>query len=261
MDAPAARPTLGLALAGMPVAPLREQLDAATALGYGAVSLNAAAPGLRARDLGRSARRDLASLLRRAGLACCGLDLWIPPEHFAQASTADRAVSAVGDALGLASELAALGAAARDEAPVCIELPLAPAPGVQAALRQHAERAGILLADHAWPVRERPDDAPFAARDVGLDPAAILAAGHDPAATAISLASRIASVRLSDCSRLGARVAPGSPGGRLDLAAFGAALAVAGRVPGKWVTVDIRGVPDAAAQAALVPARWPMPLP
>ena len=31
-------------------------------------------------------RRDLASLLRRLELSYCGLDLWIPPEHFADAA-------------------------------------------------------------------------------------------------------------------------------------------------------------------------------
>src|SRR5690606_13026801 len=69
----------------------RAPIEAAAKAGFRAVALDASAAGLRPRDLDRSARRDLAALLRRLELAFAGLDLWIPPEHFASPEHADRA--------------------------------------------------------------------------------------------------------------------------------------------------------------------------
>ena len=57
----------------------RAAIEWAAGLGYRAVQLDGAAAGVRARDLDRSGRRDLAALLRRLQLGFSGLDLWIPP--------------------------------------------------------------------------------------------------------------------------------------------------------------------------------------
>src|SRR5690606_31780409 len=67
---PMETPRLGIAMAGLdserlglnPTAPheTRALIDWARASGFAAVQLNAAAPGIRPRDLDRSGRRDLA---------------------------------------------------------------------------------------------------------------------------------------------------------------------------------------------------------
>ena len=85
---------------------VREQVAWLASLGARAVTLDAGV--LRARDLDRSARRDVASMLRRAQLALAGVDAWVPPEHVGRAETAARAIAAVVGACELASELAPL---------------------------------------------------------------------------------------------------------------------------------------------------------
>src|SRR5690606_31973157 len=65
----------------------RAAINWAAAAGWRAITLDATAPDTRSRALDNSARRDLASALRRAELAFAGLDLWIPAEHFTRPDT------------------------------------------------------------------------------------------------------------------------------------------------------------------------------
>ena len=68
------------------LAPLGEQPRAALArlskLGFRHVQLDATQPGLRPRELDRSARRHLAATLRRPEDSPIGVDLWVPASHF-----------------------------------------------------------------------------------------------------------------------------------------------------------------------------------
>lgn len=199
------------------------------------VQLDAAAPGLRPRELGSSARRDLAAILRRSGIACSGLDLWIPAAHFTDPARIDRAFAALQAAIGLIADLDSLGAASPGGCVVCTELGNCPGP-VVADLRRDAERHGVLLADCRWP----PDSAPHAG--LCVDPAAILAVGAEPAAALSKLSAPPAAARLTDLSSRGVRCEPESPGGRLDVLAYEATLVTIGfRAP---LVFDPRDLPD-----------------
>lgn len=226
-------PPLSIALCGLlPSAPSgpgpREQIPWARTAGFDAVHLNVAAPGVRPRELDRSARRDLAAIIRREGLALSGADLWLPPEHLLTPAHADRALAALTNAIDLIAELSTLvrGIGARGTRPVLSTL-LPPELSADALdiLASAAEHAGIRIADHALPPRE-PNPRIEPALGIGIDPAAALAAGHDPAALVSRLADRLASARLSDISRTlgGGRVTPGSKDGKLDLLAYAVAL-------------------------------------
>lgn len=247
------RSTLSLALSGLDAEPfsslpVREQIELAARRQFRAVHLDAARAGVRPRDLDRSARRDLASLLRRSDLVLGGLDLWIPPAHFADPARADRAAEAAILALGLAGELA--GLVPGSQPTVGVTLPRgAGAPGaILDALRGAAERAGSLLADFSLPPTEAEAEFP----GFGLDPAAALAIGEDPARLASRRGPALVAARLSDQGGVG-RVTPGD--GRLDLLAYRVAIETAGRCP--VVALDLRGVRD--HERALEAAReaWP----
>ena len=105
------------------------------------------------------------------------------------------------------------------------------------------------LADCAWPVAD-PADRP-ALVGVGLDPAALLAAGADPVEAIGQLASRLVSARLSDLAD-GLRVEAGT--GQLDLEAYRAALSVARGVD--RVVLDLRQVVDQPGALTRTLNRW-----
>lgn len=260
---------ISLAIAGLQLRPgvdagapdeLRATLALARQAGFRAIQLNAAATGLRPRDLDRSARRDLAAALRRAELGFSGLDLWIPPEHFLRGEHMDRAVAAVAAALSLASDLATLAvgvggpAIAGGAAPgrvLSVILPKDIQPAALADLAREADAAGVRLADHAWPARPAAAAGPRPA--IGLDPAAALMGGGDPVAGALAAGAALATARLSDATSAG-RTAPGAPGGRLDLMAYAVSLQAAGYTAP--VVADLRGVRDQPAAVLSVPAAW-----
>lgn len=237
------RMPLGLALIGMsgvgaPTS-LREQVEHARQLGFRGVALNAAAAGARPRDLSRSARRDLAALLRRCELVCAGVDLFIPPDHYSDEARVDRAASATVDAIDFAAEIAAL---AGGRAVVCVTLPTGDAAASSSAmvesLADHARSVGVLLADCSWPIATR--DEPDAAHgpSLGIDPAALILAGNDPASELLRLGAAVACTRLSDIDTTG-RVTPGD--GRLDLLGYTVALSM--RPDLTPVVFDPRGLP------------------
>lgn len=217
----------------------REAIAWAASLGYRAVQLDATAAGLRARELDRSGRREVAAILRRAGLALSGLDFMIPPGDFTDTTKADRAVGAATGALELAAELAGLlGAGARP----CLSLEL-PREGTEAAaggLSEACRRAGARIADHAWPARAASD-----VLGVGIDPATMMLAGADPAKEAARLEAVPLSARLSDLGPRG-RVPPGR--GRLDTVAYEVGLDVRGYAGA--LVVDLRGLREPALVAA-----------
>jgi sugar phosphate isomerase/epimerase len=207
--------------------------------GYRWVQLDCAMPTLRPRELDRSARRDLASLLRREGLMCSGLDLWIPPAHFAEAARADRAVEATVQGAELLAELTRLGAA---RGVLCVMLPENPAQGVEGALIAACERQGVEIADHRVPLRDG-----GVGLGPGIDPAAAVMAGLSPAAEVMRMAGPVRSARLSDVSGAG-RVAYGT--GRVERMEYEVALTTKGFTGA--VVVDLRTVADQIEAAAAV---------
>lgn len=243
-------PRLSMALCGLgPTGPgrgdVREQIGWVRSRGIDAVHLNAAAQGVRARDLDRSGRRDLAAVLRRNALRLGGVDLWIPPEHFADPARIDRAMATLMATLELAGELGDLVNGSSEGSVVSVVLPGSLAADHVAALAEHAAGAGARIADHALPPREVV--GPLGA---GLDPAACLASGIDPVAAASKHGRSVFAARLCDVSRLvgGGRVPVGSGEGLLDAVAYAAALSVGG-YEGR-LALDLRGLADADGAVA-----------
>ncbi len=246
---------------------LRGWLLFARTLGVSAIHLNGATPELRARELDRSARRELAALLRRHDLALAGLDLLIPPAHFVDSTHLDRAVNAVGESIGLVADLRTLlketpGAqATREHQPVvCLTLPRELSPSVRGELVAHASKAGVRLADlsHHRDSATQPAAASAApARTDGeplgqaLDPAAILLAGDDPAAMVARHATTLFNTRLTDVSSDG-RCPLGR--GRLNITELQIALS-AWRYRG-FATLDLRGVADQERTAPQTLTSW-----
>jgi sugar phosphate isomerase/epimerase len=210
------------------------------------IQLDATLAGIRPRELDRSARRDIAAILRRLQLNLSGVDLWIPPAHFVTPAHMDRAIEAVNSAADFAGELATLNAGARPV--VSLQLHPEVSPAVLESLASAADRSGVRIADHQWP---RPELAPtIGPVGPGIDPAAIFMAGSDdPAASVSGLGLQIASARLSDVTSAG-RTKPGS--GRLDLLKYEIALSTAAYA--SPLILDLRGLTlDAQLAAASQP--------
>jgi len=200
----------------------RRALSLIAASGFRHVQLSAALPGMRPRDLDRSARRDLLARLRRLELQPAGLDLWIPLEHFTDAEHADRAAATVIDAIELAADLGRI--------PLSLRLAEALDATIVQTWRSRAETCGIAIADHS--------PTPHALLGVGIDPAALIAVGKDPAVCA-SAATDLVAARFSDF-RDESRTTPGT--GRLDVLAYQVALV--SRSFESPVALDLRRVSD-----------------
>lgn len=205
-----------------------ECLQAIARLGYRGVQWPATVAGLRPRDLDSSARRGVRAELARAELACAGVDVWIPPGHFLDPSTVDRAIAALEASIGLAADLAS-----GPRRPVVCTLLPSPAERLEAAaagrelddavagLAALCEREGIAMADHAV--------TPSAPLARGLDPVLAFAASRDPIALALAGGEPLRSVRVADLLRSGQRGPVGEPGeSRLDVVGLRAALDVVG---------------------------------
>lgn len=208
------------------------------------IALDASRSDCRARDLGRSARRDLAAMLRRTELELTGIDLFIPPEHFTDPARADRAVETVRLTATMAAELARL-VGGRSRALVSVTLPPGLSGSVRAEMGVHADRHGAVIADHT------PGDAPATTGvGVGVDPAACFLAGADPVRAVA--AGGLAALRLSDLNATG-RCAVNAEGGRLDLLAYAAATITTDQ---RWITADTRGTADADRAVRAGVAAW-----
>ena len=236
---------LSLAMSGLDSAlDVRGALARVRSAGFGWVQLDASARSMRARELDRSGRRGLAALLRRLGLRASGLDLWIPAGHFSPGDNLDRAVAAVGGAIGLAGDLGALGL--EDIRVVSIETP-GDIPGdVLGDLAHLARDRGVRIADH------RLDDDVL---DCGVDPARILADGGDPAEILLRMDQRVASCRLSDVSG-GARILPLIEGGTLDVGCYRSAMERVGYQ--RAVVLDLAHVRGGLEGAPGVLRAWAM---
>lgn len=252
------RPPLALSLAGVRLEGaaqdvgaegLRSALALAGSVGCRGIVLSATASGLRPRDLDRSARRDLASLLRRSELPLVGLDLWIPPEHFGDPVHADRALAAVGAALELCAEVAPLSGSG-DRGVVSLTLPRPVTTELRTAMAAAADRTGAVIADHAWPWVEA-IDAERGLMGVGLDPGTVLAAGGVPDVEASQLGRRLAIARLSDLLG-GRRVSAGD--GALKSLEYSIGLQASGYL--RPVVIDVRGLAESVRSVRRMAASW-----
>ena len=223
----------------------RGQLAWVRSLGFRAVVLDGTAEQIRARNLDRTARRDLASHMRRNDLLFAGVDLFIPPTHISDPAHQDRAFAAIKESLTLASDLAALIAGS----PPLVSI-LAP-PSLSAkdieALAQIADSSPSRLALIAWPVSDQLRTALASVPKLGLafDPARVLAISADPAKELSRLKPAPASIRLNDFDGVG-RVALGK--GNLDFTQYIVAASVANfAVP---LILDVGGLADAQAAIA-----------
>ena len=241
---------LSLSISGLTIPDARERLtsaaEAAARAQIPALHLDATLPGIRPRELDRSARRDLLAIVKRHNVSLTGCDLFIPPTHFTSPQHQQRAADAVRQAIAFAAELRSLGALA---AMVCIET-VAPAekqPGAAldatpllTELVTHARDHGVTLCDCTS------DTSPLAR---GLDIAAILARNEDPAAAILT--HKPACLRLADWNGR-ARVPFGE--GRADATAISATASVA--APTALGIFDFRGVrlPDAGSLREAVAA-------
>ena len=244
-------PEISVSAAGfaMPAgSPPRATIDAIASLGVRGIALDATASGLRPRELSRSGRRDIASVLRRCELELSGLDLWIPPEHFADPSTSQRAIDAVMQALEMASELSLL-VGGRSRPLVSLVLPAEMDSTARDSLAATAQRSGTVLGDHAI----MGEDTMYPAGiGVGIDPVYYLTDGQSPAKAITRAGEHLASARLCDTNAMG-RCVLGSTGGKLDTTAYAGALIVSGQ---SWVTFDLRGLSDAAPAASHAIEAW-----
>lgn len=258
----------GTLLLGEPL--FRAQLDLARRWRIAAVQLNAAAAGLRARELSRTGRRDLAALLRRSDVALSGGDLWIPPEHFIRPEHADRAVAAVLDAIELLADLAQLNSTP-SAPPLSLMLPANTPESIIQTISDRATTCGVPVADFTFtqtapsptggsastpPNPPKSPPSPDAPIGPGVDPAGIFMAGGDPIALAARLGASLRAARLSDVSSAGRRAVggPRSLGGRLDVQRYAITLGAVTKVP--FVTLDLRQVPDQLDAAPRAISAW-----
>jgi len=231
----------GLRVAREPGATPQNTINWCLSAGARAVQLDAAMPGLRPRELSGGERRGLAAFVARSGAAVSGVDLFIPPEHFTSAAHVDRAVGALADAIGFASDLGRVVVGTR--------LPAEAAPDVVKEIEHAAARSGVVVADHVFPPRAMGDGAFL---QVGIDAASALLGAQSIEAVILSLARPPAAARLTDVGPTGP-VAPGA--GRLDVLAFVSALA-ARRYAG-FLVADLSGIADQATAAAKALAATP----
>ncbi|MEM1329549.1 MAG: hypothetical protein AAGG07_03200 [Planctomycetota bacterium] len=246
-------PPLAISLAGLSggtlPAALRDRIRWVTRSSRWIV-LDGTDPDTRARNLDRSARRDLAATLRREELRLAGIDLFLPERHLAEPAHVDRASAALGNALELASDLASLvGDGSRPV--VTFVSPEAPLVGVIDELCGRAERVGATLADGAV-------DGPRGGSAVGasLDPSALLLGGRDPAVRLSELGARCVQARLADAGSSGP-VYVGSGSGRLDAGSYAAAVVTSGgALASAPVVLDGRGLRDADKAVTAGTAAW-----
>jgi hypothetical protein len=182
-----------------------------------------------------SAKRDLVVTLRRAELLVAGIDLWIPPRHFVDQGTVDRAIDAVAAACEIAGGLG--------RCPVSIQLPASGLePGTLDAVRAAGAAHAVSLAVAC--TEEVPEGfVPC------IDPASWLEQDRDPVPAASNAA---AAVRLSDL--VDGRRSPPAANGLLDVLAYRAACEVA--APNRGVVADLRFLTDPRAALSEMRRAW-----
>lgn len=214
-------------------------------VGFRRVALDLTAPGIRPRELDRSARRGLAAHLRRAELAVVGCDLIIPEGHFADPAHTDRAVFAAVAAIEFARELVGLCDAA-----AVVTMPAIADGEARETVGAAAEREGVVVAELIGAGAE-PQAGGWSS--IALDLPAVLAAGGDASGEIGRLGEELGQARIADLID-GIRRPLGAPGGRLDAVALAGAIAVCERAD---AVIDLRGMSDQDAGARSALSAWP----
>ena len=233
---------------------VRRAVERARALGFTCVQLSAATAGIRPRELDNRARRDLAALLARNGIALSGLDLMIPPEHWADPAQLDRALSSTLAAIALAGDLGRV--------PFSAALPIGSLPtDVVTELLTAADGQGVALAVHAEDdipaLKIWLDEIDQPLVGAAIDPASLIASDQGPVDTALELAAHVLVARLDDfaaesVAAAGGRCLVGS--GSLKLLNYRAALSTCNNL--RSIVVDPRSLPDPAAAAEHARLAW-----
>ena len=243
---------------------VRTALERVAKLGFQSVQLDATLRGIRPRELDRGGRRELTGTVRRRGLRISGLDLFIPRKHYLDAQQVDRAMSATVAAIELAADLG--------HVPLSLSLPVRKlSEDLTGAIVDAADGHGVRLAVHGEDRLEALqtwlDAVDLPALGAALDPAALLAHGHDPAALAQRLGRRLTVARLSDLERglseeehesgeTGGETVRCTPGaGELDLLAYRVALDLATSRAGP-VVLELRGLNDPLQAAVDARQAW-----
>ncbi|MEX0744511.1 MAG: TIM barrel protein [Phycisphaeraceae bacterium] len=239
---------------------IRAAIDRLVRLGFHSIQLDATLPGLRPRELSPRGRRDLLALLSRSNVRPAGLDVFIPRKHYTDPNQVDRAMAATTAAIELAHHLGRL--------PVSLGLPVKRLPDeLRTAMIEAADGHGVRLAVHAEDQLDALEawvgEVDLPCLGAAIDPAALLARGHDPSAVAQRIGKRLAVARLSDLDRNGAddeddageaiRCPVGQ--GELDLIPYRVSLDLAGGRSGP-VVLDLRGLVQPFAAAATARQAW-----
>lgn len=223
---------------------LEERARMVREIGIGRVTVSAAEVGARPRELNRSARRDVAAQLRRGGVSCVGVELWVPQKHFDDGVNEQRAVDALCEAAGYASELGELtgGEGALHTSLPCSvdESGTAVMHGGARAVMEHGSSLGVRVVDHGG-FGVSAVGAETGCR-VGLDCGLSLMRGEEPRDVMLAHTDRLGAVRVSDAVS-GNRVRVGS--GELDLLDLVISWTTLQEKP--WLVVDLRGLDDAAS--------------
>lgn len=249
---------LGLAVGLSPLRTATTSVEARARLvrdaGLSRVTMSAAETGMRPRDLSRSARRDIAAQLRKGGVSCIGVELWIPQRHFAEGEHQQRAVDALTDAIRYAAEMSELtdGAAAlHTSLPLATDedsseqLPTVIHPCTRAVLDDAASH-GVDVIDHG--VFGTSDQGMSAGCSIGIDCSLEVMRASDPVDKLLHHSSRVRSLRLSDAVG-GSRVRIGS--GDLDMFKLIITWSTLREKPA--LVIDLRGIesPEIALTATI----------
>lgn len=229
----------------------REQIEWLALAGARGLVLDGTRDGIRARQLDGSARRAVASLLRRLDLRFRGIDLWIPAADFADPATSSRAIDAACGAIELCSDLHRLSGDSSIAPAVNLSLPRSEEASSVAHAARHAiidaaARFGARIADFGPGLREGVAD-PDSPLGAGVDPFALLNSGHDPVAILGNLKAPLHGARERTASVI-ARAARES-NARFDALAYRAALSLRG------VVTDAPDQPASAGPALVLDLR------
>lgn len=225
--------------------------------GFSVVQLDAAMPGIRPRELDASARRDLKSTIKRAGLGLAGIDLIIPPDHFSEPAHLDRAATAAIAACQLAADLGRV--------PLTLNLPTERADAdLVASLISSADHIGtpLVICDTcepgdlvAWLKQYGGGTA-----TAGIDPAGLLMKRFDPVQAVQQLSGHLGVARLSDATR--GQAASQTPAGQgdLDLLAYRVSVDLGQPFHGP-VVLDLRSLSSPMAAASRAKSLWDKAIP
>lgn len=248
---------------------VRAAIGWCASVGYRGIQLDASASEIRPRAIDRSARRDLAASVRRAGLGFTGLDLWIPPEHFSAGEHADRAHAALLGAIGLAADLRGLVPSGSASAPAVVSAAFPDDYAGRGEVLAQADAVGVLVEDFGVGATAPPSES--AANDggvdegrahgsirPGIDTARLIMRSQPPGKTFAKLSKSAATLRVNDADDTGRRE---MGKGQLDVSTLLALHATL--TPGLPIVTDLRGIehPDRGARAAIDVIRSGMDLP